>query len=307
MLEAGGDIVWVRDEAMLDAVTGVSGSGPAYVFYFLEALEEAARGLGFSAADARRLAYATFEGAIALAKAGTDDPATLRAQVTSKGGTTERAVSMLEADAGQGEDRRRGEGRGEPRPRARRRIRQGWLTRRRHMDQALRFLLDTAFGLLTYAFLLRFMMQWLRAPFRNPAGQAITALTDWAVKPLRRVLPGFKGQDTSTLVLAWLRAVRVAARDELSSFAEWCPTASPCSCLRCIAVVELLKAAIWVLIVTVIVQAVLSWVGPDGPLAGFLNAMTFPLPRADPPHDSAARRHARPLAADPDRARCSSC
>jgi pyrroline-5-carboxylate reductase len=99
VLEAGGDIVWVRDEAMLDAVTGVSGSGPAYVFYFLEALEEAARGLGFSAVDARRLALATFEGAIALAKAGTDDPATLRAQVTSKGGTTERAVSMLEADA----------------------------------------------------------------------------------------------------------------------------------------------------------------------------------------------------------------
>jgi pyrroline-5-carboxylate reductase len=98
VLEAGGDIVWVRDEAMLDAVTGVSGSGPAYVFYFLEALEEAARGLGFSAVDARRLALATFEGAIALAKAGTDDPATLRAQVTSKGGTTERAVSMLEAD-----------------------------------------------------------------------------------------------------------------------------------------------------------------------------------------------------------------
>lgn len=98
VLEAGGDVVWVADEAMLDAVTGVSGSGPAYVFYFLEALEEAARGQGFSAGDARRLAYATFEGAIALAKASTDDPAALRAQVTSKGGTTERAVSMLEAD-----------------------------------------------------------------------------------------------------------------------------------------------------------------------------------------------------------------
>ena len=97
VLEAGGDVVWLAEESMLDAVTGVSGSGPAYVFYFLEALEQAARELGFSAADARRLAYATFDGAIALAKANADDPAMLRAQVTSKGGTTERAIAAMEA------------------------------------------------------------------------------------------------------------------------------------------------------------------------------------------------------------------
>jgi pyrroline-5-carboxylate reductase len=97
-LEAGGDVVWVDDEAMLDAVTGVSGSGPAYVFYFLEALEEAAHRLGFAQADARRLAYATFSGAIALAQASDLEPAVLRAQVTSKGGTTERALAMMEGD-----------------------------------------------------------------------------------------------------------------------------------------------------------------------------------------------------------------
>ena len=72
------------------------------------------------------------------------------------------------------------------------------------LDQALRFLLDTVFGIITYAFLLRFTMQWLRAPFRNPLGQAVVALTDWAVKPVRRVVPGYKGLDGSTLVLAWL-------------------------------------------------------------------------------------------------------
>ena len=97
VLAAAGDVVWVTDESMLDAVTGVSGSGPAYVFYFLEALEQAARELGFSAADARRLAYTTFDGAIALAKASTDEPAALRAQVTSKAGTTERALASMEA------------------------------------------------------------------------------------------------------------------------------------------------------------------------------------------------------------------
>jgi pyrroline-5-carboxylate reductase len=96
VLEAGGEVIWVDDEAMLDAVTGVSGSGPAYVFYFLESLEEAARGLGFAAADARRLAYATFSGAIALAEASDHEPAELRAQVTSKGGTTERALATME-------------------------------------------------------------------------------------------------------------------------------------------------------------------------------------------------------------------
>jgi pyrroline-5-carboxylate reductase len=99
LLAAAGELVWVDDETMLDAVTGVSGSGPAYVFYFLEALEEAARDLGFAPADARRLAYATFAGAMALAQASPLEPAALRAQVTSKGGTTERALASMDADA----------------------------------------------------------------------------------------------------------------------------------------------------------------------------------------------------------------
>ena len=99
VLAAAGEQVWVDDEALLDAVTGVSGSGPAYVFYFLEALEEAARDLGLAAADSRRLAYATFSGAMALAQASPEEPAALRAQVTSKGGTTERALASMEADA----------------------------------------------------------------------------------------------------------------------------------------------------------------------------------------------------------------
>ena len=154
------------------------------------------------------------------------------------------------------------------------------------MDQALRFVFDTVFGLFTYAFLLRFMMQWLRAPFRNPAGQAVTAMTDWAVKPLRRWLPGFKGQDTATLVLAfgaqfgWLLVTSIIVR-------RVAPDGAVVIALALVSVIELFKAAVWVLIVTVIIQAVLSWVGPEGPLAGFLNAMTFrflaPIRRLVPP------------------------
>ena len=96
VLGAAGEVVWCREEAMLDAVTGVSASGPAYVFYCLEALEQAANELGFTPDDARKLAYATFEGAVKLARASDVDVRTLRAQVTSKGGTTERGIAALE-------------------------------------------------------------------------------------------------------------------------------------------------------------------------------------------------------------------
>ncbi|HTS21958.1 MAG TPA: pyrroline-5-carboxylate reductase [Casimicrobiaceae bacterium] len=96
VLEAVGATLWCEREEDLDAVTAVSGSGPAYVFYFLEALEAAARELGFAPAEARRLALATFSGAIRLAEQSDSEPALLRAQVTSKGGTTERAIATLD-------------------------------------------------------------------------------------------------------------------------------------------------------------------------------------------------------------------
>jgi len=96
ILEACGGVVPVEREEALDAVTGISASGVAYVFYFIEALEAAARAHGFDAKDARALAYATFDGAVKLALASDEDPATLRARVTSKAGTTERGIAALE-------------------------------------------------------------------------------------------------------------------------------------------------------------------------------------------------------------------
>jgi pyrroline-5-carboxylate reductase len=99
VLGAVGGTLWCEREDELDAVTAVSGSGPAYVFYFLEALEQAAQELGFTPAEARRLTYATFSGSIRLAEQSDSDPALLRAQVTSKGGTTERAIAHLDEAA----------------------------------------------------------------------------------------------------------------------------------------------------------------------------------------------------------------
>lgn len=97
VMNVAGATLWVDTEDQMDAITAVSGSGPAYVFYFLEALERAAVELGFDERAARQLAGQTFIGAVQLATESDEAFATLRARVTSKGGTTERAISTLEA------------------------------------------------------------------------------------------------------------------------------------------------------------------------------------------------------------------
>jgi pyrroline-5-carboxylate reductase len=97
ILSAVGTIFWLDDESQMDAVTALSGSGPAYVYYFVEALEQAAQELGFGAQDARKLALETFTGAVKLATESDENIAALRAKVTSKGGTTERALQTMEA------------------------------------------------------------------------------------------------------------------------------------------------------------------------------------------------------------------
>jgi pyrroline-5-carboxylate reductase len=92
-----GQFLWLTQESQLDAVTALSGSGPAYVFYFLEAMTEAGVGMGLSAEQAYQLAVATFAGASSLAAASTESPEVLRQRVTSKGGTTYAALSAMEA------------------------------------------------------------------------------------------------------------------------------------------------------------------------------------------------------------------
>jgi pyrroline-5-carboxylate reductase len=89
--------VWVSEEDLLDVVTALSGSGPAYFFLLAELMAEAAAGLGLAAPVARRLAAATLHGAGLMAAAGEADLARLRAEVTSKGGTTEAALGVFAA------------------------------------------------------------------------------------------------------------------------------------------------------------------------------------------------------------------
>jgi pyrroline-5-carboxylate reductase len=97
LLQATGQLMWLDDENQLDAVTALSGSGPAYVFYFLETMMQAAQEMGLSAEQGRQLALRTFAGATELAERSEHPPKVLREQVTSKGGTTFAALQVLEA------------------------------------------------------------------------------------------------------------------------------------------------------------------------------------------------------------------
>ncbi|MBC7992365.1 MAG: pyrroline-5-carboxylate reductase [Rhizobacter sp.] len=97
LLAPTGRTLWVDAEADLDAVTALSGSGPAYVFYFVEAMMQAAVEMGLSGEQGKQLALATFIGSAALAQASSDPPSLLRERVTSKGGTTYAALTSMEA------------------------------------------------------------------------------------------------------------------------------------------------------------------------------------------------------------------
>ena len=279
VLEAAGAVLWVR--ARGHARRGHRACPAAArrtCSIFSKRWSRRRASSGFAGADARKLAYATFAGAIKLAQASDLEPAILRAQVTSKGGTTERALGDDGGRRRQGAIRRRGQGGRGARARTGRRARQGCRVDRRWPTRSIRYLLDVVFGLFTYALLLRFAMQVLRAPFRNPLGQAVIALTDWIVKPLRRVLPGWKGIDWASLVATflfqflWLLAYALV-------FGGFSLLGVGIAFLLAATVIALVKAVLWLLIVVVLVQAILSWVAPDGPLSGLLNALTFPFLR----------------------------
>jgi pyrroline-5-carboxylate reductase len=96
LLSPTGELIWVDAEPALDAVTAMSGSGPAYVFYFIEAMTEAGVEMGLTPDQAQRLAIGTFTGASALAHSATEPPSVLRERVTSKGGTTYAAITSLQ-------------------------------------------------------------------------------------------------------------------------------------------------------------------------------------------------------------------
>lgn len=143
------------------------------------------------------------------------------------------------------------------------------------VSQAIAFVLDALFHLFILAALVRFWMQALRAPARNPIAQFTMALTDFAVKPLRRIVPGAFNLDWASLIVAFafefllqflLLLLLLGATPNLESL----------SVLLFLAFVKLIRLTIYVFIGAIIIQAVLSWVNPNHPVAPFFHALTHP-------------------------------
>jgi YggT family protein len=149
------------------------------------------------------------------------------------------------------------------------------------LSQALIFLIDTAFTLFTVALLLRFYIQWARAGYRNPLSEFLAALTDFMVRPARRVIPGLWGLDLATLVLAWLiQLVELLIVNSLGAFqlAQHAGLAFA-ALLMMIAAVKVVKLMLYIVMMTVIVQAVLTWINPYSPVMPLLNSLARPFLR----------------------------
>ena len=148
------------------------------------------------------------------------------------------------------------------------------------LNQAASFLVETVVGLFSLALLLRFYLQLVRAPYRNPVSQFLCALTDFCVVPARRVIPGLWGIDLATLVLAWLcEALLLFVLLALRGVEPVAFTATAALAIFVLAAVKTLKVSIYILMVAVIVQAILSWMNPYSPVAPLLNSLTQPLLR----------------------------
>jgi YggT family protein len=148
------------------------------------------------------------------------------------------------------------------------------------LENALIFLIETILGLFTIALLVRFYMQWARAPQRNPVSDFVNALTNFAVLPARRVIPGMWGLDLATLVLAWLvQFIELLLVLALSGFPLRADPGQMIAGMALLAIVRLIRLGLYVAIAVLIVQAVLSWVNPYSPVAALANVLTRPFLR----------------------------
>lgn len=145
------------------------------------------------------------------------------------------------------------------------------------LSQILEFLIDTLAGFLVFLLLARFHFQWLRVSFRNQIGHFVIALTNWLVMPGRRFLPGLAGFDLPTLLIALIVQAASLTAVYLLRGVDF-PGASPgtAGVIFGLALFDLLRYSLYLLIFGLIVQAVLSWTNPHSPLSGTFDAMVRP-------------------------------
>lgn len=143
---------------------------------------------------------------------------------------------------------------------------------------ALLFLLQTLLGLFTLAVLLRFYLQLTSAPFQNPASQVIAALTNFAVKPLRRFIPSWGKLDLSTLLLAYFSQFLLQLGVLwLHDFPLLVAGQAVWIALLGLALTGVFKLSIYIFLFAVFIQAILSWINPYTPITSVLDALTRPI------------------------------
>ena len=147
------------------------------------------------------------------------------------------------------------------------------------VNNAVAFVVDTIFHLFILAALVRFWMQALKAPARNPIAQFTMALTDFAVKPLRRVVPGLWGLDLASLLVAWGAEFLLQVVLLLLVDAPLAGNAGVLSIVLYLAFVKLIRLSVYIVMGAVFIQALLSWVNPYHPVAPFFEALTRPFLR----------------------------
>jgi YggT family protein len=145
------------------------------------------------------------------------------------------------------------------------------------LANALIFVAQVAFGLLTLALLLRFYLQWVRAPYRNPLADFVNALTDFMVRPARRVVPGLWGLDLPTLLLAWLvQLLELLVVLQVRGYRFGAEVGLAAIGIAALAATAVLKMLIYIVLAATLLQALLSWINPGSPVAPLLDAMTRP-------------------------------
>lgn len=143
--------------------------------------------------------------------------------------------------------------------------------------QALEFIVRAALDFMAAAFLLRFLLQAVRAPARTALARFIFAITDFAVRPARRIVPGWRGHDLSTLVLAWVAATLTwAAVLALRGYPPGATPAETAGALALLGLIGVAKLALYIVLFSVLLHAVLSWINPHSPAAPLLAALTRP-------------------------------